>query len=181
MLIVEGPDGSGKTTLVKALSYELGWEVADRVVGTDTEPLFDLRVWTENNLRLGFQTVIFDRYRLLSEPIYGPIMRANSRESIWYEMGWMQDRLTELYQVEPVVIYCLPPLDQVVKNLENDPHNAATRPYADSIYRGYVAQAASARAGDLFTAFVYDYTQTDVATVLGWVKGELSLDQELKP
>jgi energy-coupling factor transporter ATP-binding protein EcfA2 len=169
MLIVEGPDGSGKTTLVKVLAETLNWPVAERVVDTETNAMTDLRVWTEHNLQQGFQTTIFDRHRLMSEPI----LRANANESIWYETGWMEDRFKELYDLEPVVIYCIPPLDVMLRNLEGDPHNKAVLPYADSIYRGYVAQAASARAADMFACLIYDYTQTDKAQVLDWVKEEL--------
>ena len=68
MIIVEGPDGAGKTTLIRQLQER--WPdlaVAPRVVSKDAEAMVDLQEWVNINLSDGPQYKIFDRHRLISE------------------------------------------------------------------------------------------------------------------
>lgn len=136
MIIVEGPDGSGKTTLVKRLAEELGYPVAPRVVGTDTNPVVgvDLNRWVEGNLKQGFHKTIYDRHRLISDPIYSSLIRQRpgmTSQSIALAEGIPLG--TELYEracdqmrfkaIHPLVIVCLPPLADYLDNLAEDPAN----------------------------------------------------------
>jgi len=164
LIIVEGPDGAGKTTLIQKLLsivpeyWGVPWELAPRVVSKDTSALVDLKEWTENNLDQGFQRRIFDRHRLLSDPIYrialGKPFDPELYSSFWLTKAWN----TFLNSVEPYIIYCLPPLEVIKANLEGDLENIAVINHVDQIYMGYVSQLA------LLTSlydyiYTYDYTQ----------------------
>lgn len=139
MIIVEGMDGSGKTTLVKFLGEELGVGIAPRVVDQETNPLVDLRGWVDKNLDQGRVPQIFDRHRLISETIYGPIVRGAAQPG-FADLSWLGPRLQRFYDLEPFIIYCLPSLETVKKNLSGDPDNVAVVRHAEALYQAYVSR-----------------------------------------
>lgn len=141
MLIVEGPDGAGKTTLIELLKTELEIPVAPRVVAQDTTALVDMKRWVEDNLAEGEVPVLFDRHRLISETIYGPIKRKHAQAG-FLEFDWLSRQMDDLYNgVGPMIIYCLPPFETVKANIENDPDNTAVAHEIEQIYSAYVARA----------------------------------------
>lgn len=156
MLIVEGPDGAGKSMLCLALSKTLGWGMAKRVVAKDTTTKISLKQWTEENVARGFHPTIFDRHRLISEPIYGSLMRDHATDG-FDEPAWLSTMMHSFYNMKPIIIYCMPSLATVKANIAGDKDNAAIAPYIDPIYRLYNARMAV----DLATgrAMRYDYTK----------------------
>jgi hypothetical protein len=168
VIIVEGPDGGGKSTLVRTLSAQLKLPVSPRVVGSDTRALVDLVAWTEQNVEKGFQRLIFDRHRLISEPIYSPLKNADPA-SKFLDLGWISDMTWRFYQAKPIVIYALPSLETVVSNVQ-DPmtDNEFVRDWIHHIYAGYVARAAID-----FTKGVgrlYNYKVTRLDDIVKWVQ-----------
>lgn len=156
MIVVEGPDGAGKTTLIQKLSEELEIPVAPRVVAQDTTTNIDMKQWVEDNLRGGAQPIIFDRYRLISETIYGPILRSSAQPG-FTDYKWMEEVTNSFYdQVSPFIIYCLPPLAEVKANIENDPDNVVVKDKIEQIYSAYAARAS---LDNTFAQMrVWDYT-----------------------
>lgn len=181
MIIVEGPDGSGKSTLVTTLAQRLRLPVAGKVVGSDTQPLVNIREWTEDNVARGFQPVIFDRHRLISEPIYGPAMRKR-QDADFYDLTWLSSMMWQFYQAKPIIIYCLPDILTVRENvLREDTDNSAVKDHIVAIYAGYVA-----RASLDFTKGVgrlYNYKTTRLDDLVGWVEmnleGRVSTDDRV--
>ncbi len=95
-IIIEGPDGAGKTTLAKGFTEYTYHHEGPPGFGYDL-----LRYYT--NLVTNFDNYIFDRHAL-SELVYGPILRGGSRITIeeveiLYKYKMAGDRL----------IICLPP------------------------------------------------------------------------
>jgi hypothetical protein len=176
MIIFEGPDGAGKTSLAVRLSRELGIPIADKVVSSDMTPMTDLAQWTEDNVSCGFQRRIFDRHRLISEPIYGPATR--SRQDLRFcDPGWMMEMTARFYACDPIIIYCLPPIQTVRANVNReDTDNAAVKSRIGAIYAGYVARAAidvSQRNARLF-----NYQTTLYDDMLRWLQRELDKRNE---
>ena len=159
MIIVEGPDGSGKSTLINYLKDELGLPVAPRVVSKDAEAMVDLVEWVNINLSEGFQPTIFDRHRLISEPIYGPILR-DRLDTHFGDPLWLMGKLWALRDIKPVVIYCLPPLHLVWDNVKNDPENEVVAKYwiTQALWGAYMNKAATHRLDDNAEAWLYDYS-----------------------
>lgn len=161
MIIVEGPDGAGKTTLINQLVEVTGLPVAPRVVSKDAEAMVDLKKWTEDNVAKGWQSIIYDRHRLISEPIYGSVLR-NKFEPGFDDPTWLYLMNHQLYQVvNPIIIYCLPPFETVLDNTKDDPDNAVVAGHKiRKIYAQYVAKFASDMALNPQNTFKYDYTDT---------------------
>lgn len=156
MIILEGPDGAGKTTLLSELQQHFSFPVADRVVSKDAEAMVDLQSWVEQNVRQGFQEMFFDRHRLVSEFIYGPVLRRHA-EPGFTDVGWTGAMLQLFYHIRPVVIYCLPPLQVVKDNLRGDPDNERVNPHIEPIYQAYLQRAWMDRMINPYSA-IYDYT-----------------------
>lgn len=140
MIIFEGPDGAGKTTLINQISSKLGIPIAPRVVSKEAKAMFNLMEWVDNNLDEGFQRMIFDRHRLISETIYGPILRPEA-EGGFDRMAWLAPRMKRLYELEPIIIYCLPTRAAVRGNVMHDDDNEVVRSRINSLYSAYVARA----------------------------------------
>jgi hypothetical protein len=77
MIIVEGPDGAGKTNLIARMTNELGIPVHERHAGSRDGPIENLWDWTSRDLASweGSDVMIYDRHPLISEYIYGPAIR----------------------------------------------------------------------------------------------------------
>jgi len=177
MIIVEGPDGAGKTTLIKSIVEATGFPIAPRVVAQDTTAMVDLQSWVDDNLEQGFQKVIFDRHRLISETIYGPILR-HEQEPGFNEMKWLAPRMKRFYELKPIIIYCLPPLQTVLDNIIDDPDNRAVLPRIHAIYSAYVSRASLDETFSPGITKVWDYTQSlAINNEPAWLK---SLALEIK-
>lgn len=167
MIVVEGPDGSGKSTLARVLSSRLKLPIADKVVASNTQPLTDLVAWTESNVAKGFQPTIFDRHRLISEPIYSPF-KAHEPTAQFLDLGWVSDMTWNFYAAAPIIIYALPSIETVRRNvLDPATHNHFVAEWVNHVYAGYVAKAAS----DLTRSNcrLYNYHTTRIDDIVGWV------------
>jgi energy-coupling factor transporter ATP-binding protein EcfA2 len=156
MLILEGPDGAGKSTLANLLSRDLRMEIAPKVVDSDTKPMVDLAQWVEDNLKKGFHRTLYDRHRLFSEPIYGMLFR----EDPWppmMDLHTMNRWWSHLQVIDPVIVYCLPTFSTVLANTVNDDNNRTILPKIRHIYAAYTAQAAVTNT-QFSDCFIYDYS-----------------------
>lgn len=170
MLIVEGPDGSGKTTLVKHLSEALAWPVAERVVDKNTNEMVDLVQWVNDNLNAGFQRMIFDRHRLISDPIYRFILPHKQMDPRFYSLANLTSWYQQLDRIHPLVVYCLPPLSVVLQNLLNDPDNIVVHRQAERIYYAYLVQATRHAAVAPDWVWIYDYTENAEEDLLTYLQ-----------
>lgn len=161
MIVVEGPDGAGKTTLINKLSEQFSLPVAPRVVTKGAEAMVDLKTWTEDNVARGWQSTLFDRHRLISEPIYGSVLRKRA-EPGFGDPFWLFSMYRMFYMhCRPIIIYCLPPFqvvqEHVMADTENQPEKVRTQ--IAKLYMLYSAKAASDAV--LANALIYDYTTTN--------------------
>lgn len=100
IIIIEGPDGSGKTTLANKLSEQTGYHVIHMVQPKDDADKQRMMVEYMNVLKSG-KNAIFDRC-WYSEMVYGPIMRDTS--IISYPQMYELERL--LTKKGAMIVYC---------------------------------------------------------------------------
>lgn len=164
MLIVEGPDGAGKTTLVERLSKDLEMYVMPRVVSKDAEPMTDLVQWVHDDVTSGLKRALYDRHRLISEPIYGPVLRGRM-EPGFDNIRWLRDYQRKFRELEPFVIFCLPPIASVLNVVDGDDDNQVVQGHIELIYWLYHNMAALWPT----PSAVWDYT-TQESTYRGSTK-----------
>lgn len=177
MIIIEGPDGSGKTTLVKRLSEQLRLPVAPRVVSKETEAMVDLKVWVEENVKAGFQQKIFDRHRLISEFIYGPIKRTR-QEPGFDDLEWVQEMMFKFYATRPIIIYCIPSRVIIEANLLGDNDNLAVLDYTAQIYTSYLERASLDLIHHTANTYLFDYTQDSDDELVGAIYETIRLHKK---
>jgi hypothetical protein len=128
-IIVEGPDGSGKSTLINHLEDTLGIPVHHKASTSVGGPKQDLATWVNDDLAvmrilikggIGPQ-FIYDRHPIISEPIYGQVVRKDIQppfDSTDYIRG-----IREIIYDSCVVVWCLPDLDTVSHNVFANAHD----------------------------------------------------------
>lgn len=159
MIVLEGPDGAGKTTLLEELKSKFGLEQALRASSSLGGPVSDLRRWVTRDLidwsNLGVR--VYDRHPLVSDLVYGPILRHTVQEG-FMDYGWLMDASLR-FRRQALVIFCLPPLPTVLANIDADPQGqmAGVTETIRGLYWGYHVMAATWNG----TSRLYDYTRPD--------------------
>lgn len=110
LVVVEGMDNSGKSTLCKRLSHDLELPLVVYTAAKTREAMIQ---WTKEELaRLDklsssgeVWASIYDRFRPISDQVYGPVLRG-------YNVFSDTEEGVELFyrflQLDPLIIYCRP-------------------------------------------------------------------------
>jgi hypothetical protein len=170
VLIVEGPDGAGKTTLVRELSREFNLKIhpkGERVDGPDGPPKQDERerVWRAiGDMVMGNKPIeIYDRL-FFSELAYAPSWRGSIR--LTEEEIRLVHNTLAIYGVP--VIFCLPSLEQCRDNVEHSenthPKVLPTLAEVHGRYEGFIFSGAWHGRSHWHH---YDYTKEDM---LNWIR-----------
>ena len=143
VIIIEGMDGSGKTILAQQLSLRLGNVPIKRFVTSGGPTNYDLLVESTKAALMNLHNqvtqnqrpaVIYDRFPLISEPVYGTILRGRNR----FDDEWTT-LIDLLLALDPIVVYCRPKIEFIMQNI---------RETADNQIEGVVS-----RALELITAY----------------------------
>lgn len=121
MIVLEGPDGGGKTHLSLQLRKATGLPIHARASDSLTGPTKDLYGWTVADLTTWNEQPlsIYDRHPLTSEHIYGPHVRGSVRPG--FEMGNPElSQMRKFFRQHALIIVCLPPLEVVKDNVASE-------------------------------------------------------------
>lgn len=110
LIILEGMDNTGKTTLGNFLSQKTGLELIHspgaHQIGNQVYR------WMADHFEIETQgrPIIYDRFPLLSEEIYGKVLRGGNlfEHSPEGRFGY-----SLLQDIDPLIIYCEPPEEQI--------------------------------------------------------------------
>lgn len=108
LIIIEGPDGAGKTTLAREFE-KLGFNYVHNGAPRPDEDLFE--TYTQQILKVGLQDTVFDRLHL-GEIVYGTVVRRKSLLTI--EQIRLLNRL--IYSRGACTFFCLPKFDTILTN-----------------------------------------------------------------
>lgn len=137
MIVVEGPDGSGKSTLVEKISYQLGIPVHERASDSIKGPVHDLMNWayTDVTTQPEQPLAVYDRHPLISEYIYAPLVRTLRPEFTTAHAH----TLIRLMARQVFVVWCMPPHSDVEHNTltSRDNQMAGVNENSSAIYGLY--------------------------------------------
>lgn len=141
-IVVEGPDGSGKTTLIDQLmdSFELTKHA--RSCTSLGGPLPDVDVWgMQTSSRIvkheSTHNYLFDRIPFISGPIYTHAL-GNPPQRGYSNVGWWES-WAKLWFPRTLLIVCLPPFENVETNVRRSENMPGVSDNTARIYAGYDA------------------------------------------
>lgn len=164
MIIVEGPDNSGKSTLVTTLVKDLNIRLLQSKYSgppkTAKENYHKTRDIIVKALEYPGPNTITDRLSLIGESIYGPICRG---QDLWIPYF---DKKMKMYSIlktiNPFWIYCRPPKEVVLNMSSHQLKSYDTPEHLDEVSRN---KSLILKAYDNYFAFfgaynffLYDYT-----------------------
>lgn len=165
-IIVEGPDGSGKTTLAKKLSvvYHRTYcrPSEDDLSSTHGPGGLGLVRWWEMQLALSAATLgkhVYDRCFYISDPIY---QQAQVDRDLLIPGKFLAQGIMKLWGIEPIIIFCLPPFEvqlSNVKQAERDRLEGVSDKALEKINNAYWAAFAQWSNGLFENVRLYDYTR----------------------
>lgn len=163
MIVLEGCDGSGKTNLVKQLQGWSGLPVHPRAATSKDGPRADLFEWAAHDVySMPTQPLsIYDRHPMISEYVYGPIVRGSVDPRF---LGFRGNQISKRFAQNTLVIHCDPGMDEVSKNLRHSAENQmdGVNANADALYYTY-ASLMHYWPGH---RIVWDYTKPDTFSVV---------------
>lgn len=116
MIIVEGPDGGGKSNLVRYLSKHFDLPVHARASDSINGPVKNLFQWVIDDVSTQPEQPlsIYDRHPLISEYIYGPICRAKLPDGFTSTSAhaWIRHMA-----VRSLVVLCRPPNERLIASV----------------------------------------------------------------
>jgi hypothetical protein len=128
MILVEGCDGAGKSYLIKLLrtrffrNLQLGPRASTSIGGVSHHGLDGLTRWVDNEIgdwaKEGYGPRIYDRYPLISEPIYGTLIRGSLSQA--FLSSWYRSRLNTIRH-QALVVFVDPGWDAVKDAVTSDP------------------------------------------------------------
>lgn len=149
IIVVEGPDNAGKTTLGLQLAKKL--RAAFIKVERPASGL-DLMQFQHIIEFAGTYSgcVVADRHPCISEPIYGSIIRGGHFLT--------QDDILLCYRCITAIVYCRPPVEMILKTIYDRPQMEGVIEKARDIIKAYDSLMVESPPHQFPRTIGYDYT-----------------------
>jgi len=164
LVIVEGVDGAGKTTLINKLQKDLNLIT---IKSPRPKNYHDCKDLLARTMLLSEGTnLICDRIGIISEPIYGPICRNT--------LGFPPKAETEqiLFKLNPIIIHCNPPIHAVLENVKVEKQMEGVNENLIKIHQAYNEWMGQLAQQTLFV-LEYDYTKHSYQDLLDEIRQQL--------
>lgn len=171
MIIVEGMDNTGKTTLVRKLTSMLPLRKY-KSPGPDIGEAEQIE-WVRDRLEDTDEWVIFDRFPLISEPIYGSNIRGQHN----FEDPSKQYLYDIFKNKKPLVIYCRPPRDKILSFEDGRIQMDGVKLKGANLISDYDKMITDIKEEGINTV-IYDYTTHSVNPVYLEVCNYLGIKKE---
>ena len=159
LVVIEGCDGSGKTSLVHELRRNVGDSYCLSI--STSRPRYDEDISSFLMAIAGLKAmipghVILDRFHPISELVYGSVLRGKP-----YSIQALQDRAA--FQMVDLIVYCRPPVSQMVANLDKNPQMGGVREHMVELAERYDQLMNHL---ELYQEVVeYDYRRNDLSEI----------------
>ena len=174
LVIIEGPDGGGKTTLLKTLRERLSKQAffiqSNSKIKTTEELVAYSKFLVEAPDEL---TIITDRYPFFSEAVYGPLLRQKDLSMASIDSG---EASKIGVRDNSLVIYCRPPWPTLKRNLENEPQRKGVKEKILFITKKYDTIIEEVKFGGV-PVIQYDYSRCrpgDLTYIIEQIQGKKS-------
>lgn len=144
-VIVEGVDGSGKDTLIRTLIKIAPppypefphFSLHPRACTSTGGPVSNLSAWVDEDMQYieAMTPCIYNRHPLISEPIYGPVIRGYLPAG-FNDRRWLDSRIDRLNE-HCLVIFCDPGLKLIKDRIDRDPQMPMVVNKLDELYELY--------------------------------------------
>jgi GTPase SAR1 family protein len=180
MIIVEGPDGAGKTTLVNRIMEEeqaSGLQLMPRAVSKQAQSLTQIDDYIEEELAKGFGLRLYDRFALLSSPCYAMLPNRTFAGRM-FEAEWLRAQYHRFLTIDPVIIVCLPSLTTVRRNTHTGDDNLVVQKDIETIYINYLTYLASQVNNTSVMQWDYENpNEVRLGNLITWAKGRVDFEQ----
>lgn len=140
LIIIEGCDGTGKTTLIQSLAAELNLPIVKSYKPRSLVDIDQFDNWANACPR----PPICDRHAAISDLVYGPIIRGSTPSTLEHAQAKINNNF---------LVYCAPPFTAVQNNIHVEPQMNGVKDQLRKIYTAY-----ENLMYDLEPHFQYDYT-----------------------
>lgn len=160
MIILEGCDGSGKTTLMANLLDQFpGIQEHARASTSTGGPVDNIFEWAQHDVETWSKQPLsfYDRHPLISEPIYGAVLRGGYDPRFDRAGKVLTSKLTR----NALVVICLPPLGLVKENIQAEAQLEGVDKSIVKLYGKYREKLLASHTLSPATTFHYDYSVDD--------------------
>ena len=148
LIIVEGPDAVGKTTLINQLASELNLPIVKSYKPTSRSDIYAFSNWANACPR----TPICDRHAAISDLVYGPIIRGATPSSLSLAQATIRNNY---------LIHVNPGKDIALKHLQDQKQMDGVIETYSQLYDGY-----EKLMEQLTPDFIYNWTNPRAFNVL---------------
>lgn len=161
LIVIEGVDGSGKSTLFNELKSSLydTWAISRNGRVRIEDDLVGLLEWLW--AAPSFQPILMDRHPLISEKVYGPILRNRD-----LTLNLTEDLKSRSYRRIHTIIYCCPPFKTIEENIMKLRQMKGINENLKQLVFAYETEMVRFRYDNNMNVILYDYTKMDLNELL---------------
>jgi thymidylate kinase len=170
-IIIEGPDGAGKTTLATRVAEHYGLEYRrppEEFLSSSVGPMPGLVEWWDEQLAQApseLANLVYDRCYYISDPIY---QQAVPSRDLMISPFTLAQGIMRLWNAEPYLVFCLTDFDQILANtrIAGRQHLDITADTLSKIWNQYHAYYAMWQMALYDNVLKYNYQEEDAWSLL---------------